>query len=77
MKSSFAKFSYDCSVTKHHGNRIWSVAALDKSTAPRFSHTPSFLRKQESSLSGFPAAAWIPAGAGMTGKNRSGRERAG
>jgi hypothetical protein len=45
-------------------------AALDKSTTPCLSHTPSFLRKQESSLSGFPTAAWIPAGAGMTGKNQ-------
>jgi hypothetical protein len=40
-----------------------------------FPHTPSFLRKQESSLSGFPTASWIPACAGMTGKNKSGGGR--
>jgi hypothetical protein len=39
--------------------------------------TPSFPRKQESSLSGFPATAWIPAYAGMTGKNKGGGERNG
>jgi hypothetical protein len=67
---------YDKSGKRISGDRAgqspWAGegVALDRSTMSYLPHTPSFPRKRESSLSGFPTAAWIPAFAGMTGENR-------